>query len=60
MSVEQKLQIMEAIWTGLRERFENLDLSEAQKDLIEWRRARVRDGRARLLDWDAVKGEIAC
>lgn len=56
LPMDQKLQIMEAIWEDFRSRFERLEISQRQKDLLDRRRARVREGAAQLLDWDAVKG----
>ena len=58
LPVDQKLQIMEAIWEDFRERFDRLDVPQEQKDLLDSRRARVREGAAQLLDWDTVKGTI--
>ena len=58
LPVEQKLQIMEAIWEDFRDRFERWDVPQQQKDLLDHRRARVREGAAQLLDWDSVKGTI--
>lgn len=58
MPLDEKLQIMEAIWDDLKERFESLEISPAVKKLLDERRARVQGGEARLLDWDAVKGSI--
>ena len=58
MPIERKLQLMEAIWDDLRDRFERLEVSQKQKDLLDQRRARVREGAARLVDWDSVKGTI--
>ena len=58
LPTDQKLQIMEAIWEDFRDRFERLSVPQAQKDLLDQRRARVRDGAAQLLDWDSVKGNI--
>ena len=56
LPVERKIQIMEAIWADFRERFERSEISPRQKQLLDARRARVREGAARLLDWDSVKG----
>jgi hypothetical protein len=56
--VERKIQIMEAIWEDFRERFERSGVSPQQKQLLDRRRARAREGAARLLDWDAVKGTL--
>ena len=58
LPVERKIQIMEAIWEDFRERFERSEISPQQKQLLDQRRARVREGTARLLDWDAVKGTL--
>jgi len=58
MPVNQKLQIMEAIWEDFRDRFDRLEVPSDQKDLLDRRRARVREGAAQLLDWESVKGSI--
>jgi putative addiction module component (TIGR02574 family) len=58
LPVERKIQIMEAIWEDFRERFERSEISPQQKQLLDRRRARVREGAARLLDWDSVKGTL--
>jgi putative addiction module component (TIGR02574 family) len=58
LPVHQKLQIMEAIWEDFRDRFDHLDIPQEQKDLLDKRRARVREGVAQLLDWDSVKSTI--
>ena len=58
LPVRQKLQIMEAIWEDFRDRFDRMDVPQQQKDLLDQRRARVRQGVAQLLDWDNVKVSI--
>lgn len=58
LPVERKIQIMEAIWEDFRERFERSEVSPQQKESLDRRRARVREGTARLLDWDRVKGTL--
>lgn len=58
LSVERKIQIMEAIWEDFRERFERTEISPEQKQLLDRRRERVRNGEAQLLDWDAIKGTL--
>ena len=58
LPTEQKLQIMEFIWEDFRDRFDCLDVPQEQKDLLDYRRARVRQGVAQLLDWESVKGTI--
>ena len=54
LPIVRKMQIMEAIWEDFRERFERSEISPQQKLLLDRRRARVREGAARLLDWDSV------
>jgi len=58
LPIEQKIQIMEAIWEDLRERFDCLEISDQLKELLDRRRARVEKGEVQLLDWDSVKGTI--
>jgi len=58
LPVDRKIQTMEAIWEDFRERFERAQISPQQKQLLDRRRARVREGAARLLDWDSVKGTV--
>lgn len=58
LPVDQKMRIMEAIWEDFRDRFDEMEVPQEQKDLLDQRRARVREGKARLLDWDSVKGSI--
>jgi len=58
LPIEEKLQIMEALWEDLRDRFEQMEISPTHKALLDERRARVQNGAAKLLDWDAVKTTI--
>jgi hypothetical protein len=58
MPIGQKLQIMEATWEDLRERFESMPVSDEVKALLDERRERVARGESRLLDWDQVKSAL--
>lgn len=58
LPIDRKIQIMEAIWEDFRDRFDRLDVSQEQKNLLDRRRARVQKGAAQLLDWESVKGTI--
>lgn len=58
LPIEQKIRIMEAIWEDFRDRFDRLEITDRQKDLLDRRRARVREGTAQLLDWESAKGAI--
>ena len=55
---DEKMQIMEILWDEFRERFENADVSDRVKELLDNRRERVNSGAAKLLDWDSVKSTI--
>ncbi|NNC89733.1 MAG: addiction module protein [Akkermansiaceae bacterium] len=54
----EKIQIMEAIWEDFREKFEDTELTAADKALLDERRERVAQGAARLHNWDAVKDAL--
>jgi putative addiction module component (TIGR02574 family) len=58
LPINRKIQIMETIWEDFRDRFDRLDVPQPQRDLLDERRARVRDGVAQLLDWDSVKTSV--
>ncbi len=58
LPIEEKFQIIEALWDDLRDRFERMSIPEAHHTLLDERRARVQSGAARLFDWDAVKTTI--
>jgi putative addiction module component (TIGR02574 family) len=58
LPIDRKIEIMEAIWEDFRDRFDRLDIPQQQKDLLDHRRARVREGAAQLLDWESVKATI--
>lgn len=45
---------MEALWEDMRDRFEAAEISPEMRE----RRARVKRGKARLLDWDSMKATI--
>lgn len=50
----EKLQIMEVIWEDLRQRADGIDVSRADRELLDQRRARAETGQSRILDWDSV------
>ena len=58
LPIEQKIQIMEALWDDLRERFERAEIPASVKRLLDERRERVRSGQAQILDWDSIKGTL--
>jgi putative addiction module component (TIGR02574 family) len=58
LPIEQKIQIMEALWDDLRERFERAEIPASVRRLLDERRERVHSGQAQLLNWDSIKGTI--
>ncbi|MDL5054645.1 addiction module protein [Oscillatoria laete-virens NRMC-F 0139] len=58
LPMEEKFMIMEALWEEMRNLYEQSDIPQSHKDLLDLRRARVESGEAKLLDWDAVKSSI--
>jgi putative addiction module component (TIGR02574 family) len=58
LPIEQKIQIMEALWDDLHERFERAEIPASVRRLLDERRERVHSGQTRLLDWDSVKGTL--
>jgi putative addiction module component (TIGR02574 family) len=58
LPLTQKIQIMEALWEDLRDRFEQSEVPQRIRDLLDQRRVRVQQGTAKVLDWDAVKSSI--
>jgi len=58
LPIEEKFQIMEALWDDLREHFDRMQIPEAHKALLDERRARVQNDAAKLHDWDTVKTTI--
>ncbi len=58
LPTEEKFLIMEALWDDLRERFEQAEIPEEHKSLLDSRRGRFESGESKLLDWDSVKSSI--
>lgn len=58
LPIEEKMRLMEILWQDMRDRFDQVDLSNEQTALLDARRERVRSGEVAMLDWDAVKDYI--
>ncbi len=58
LPLNEKIQIMEAIWEDFRDRFESVQISPEQAQILRQRRSRADEGKAKILDWDSVKGTI--
>ena len=58
LPLNEKLQIMEALWEDLRAHAEQASVPEGQKDLLDARRKAVEQGREAILEWDQVKTSL--
>ncbi len=58
MTVQEKLQAMEALWESLRQRESDVPVQQWHKDLLDARERDIRDGKAKFLDWDIAKKQI--
>lgn len=58
MTIEQKLQTMEALWDDLCQQEEALPVHDWQKEIIEERERLIKNGKAKFLDWDEAKKSI--
>jgi putative addiction module component (TIGR02574 family) len=58
LPLNEKLQIMEALWEDLRAHAEDLDVPEWHKEVLDSRRRAVEEGREKVLDWDEVKSSL--
>ena len=58
MSVEEKLQAMEALWVDLCGNEESLPVYEWQKEILNDRQRLIAEGKTRLIDWEEAKSLI--
>jgi putative addiction module component (TIGR02574 family) len=58
LPLNEKLQIMEAIWEDLRSRAEAVPVPDWHKKLLDARRKAVDEGREGVFDWDEVKKSL--
>jgi outer membrane protein TolC len=58
MSVEEKLQLLEAIWADLSRVPDQLESPAWHKDVLEETERRVESGEATFSDWQEAKASI--
>jgi hypothetical protein len=58
MSVEEKLQLMEAIWMDLSREPERVESPPWHQEVLEETERRVASGQAVFTDWEAAKRSI--
>lgn len=58
MTVEEKIQAMEALWEDLSRNVENFKSPEWHGEVLEARQKLVESGQAEFIDWDQAKIDI--
>ncbi len=58
MTIEEKLKLMEEIWTDLIKHEEHISSPLWHKDIIEEREERVKRSQETILDWNEAKEKI--
>lgn len=58
MSIEEKLEAMEALWADLCRNEEALPVYEWQKEILADRQRLIGEGKTRFIDWEEAKSLI--
>ena len=58
LPLNEKLQIMEALWEDLRRNADEVLIPDWHKDLLDARRKAVEEGTEKVLEWDDVKDSL--
>ena len=58
MSVEEKINAMEAIWANLSANPEAIESPAWHEDELRVREAKVASGESKFVDWEKAKAEI--
>ena len=58
MTLQEKLAVMESIWEDLARTPESIESPAWHKDILDERRQRLAEGRARFTDWETAKADI--
>lgn len=58
MTIEEKLQAMEALWADLCQHEEALPVYEWQKKLLRRRERLIAEGKTQFIDWEESKRRI--
>jgi len=58
MTIEEKLQAMEALWNDLCQHEAALPVHDWQKEILDGRERLIENGETRFLDWEEAKQRI--
>lgn len=59
MTVQEKLQVMEEIWSDLCCNQNRIPVPQWHKDILDKREKLVKEGKATFVDWESAKKRIA-
>ncbi len=58
LPLREKLQILEVIWEDLSAHVDRMEISPAERELLDTRIERVRNGETEVHEWDSVKHSL--
>ncbi len=58
MTLEEKLQTMEALWEDLSHHAENIESPEWHREILQGRQQQIESGQAKFVDWEQAKADI--
>lgn len=58
LPLNEKLQIMEALWEDLRASPDGVPVPDWHKQVLDQRRKALQEGREEVLEWDDVKDSL--
>lgn len=58
LTIEEKIQIMEAVWEDLCKNVENFESPDWHQVILQDREQRVNRGESHFTDWDQAKKQI--
>jgi hypothetical protein len=59
MTVKEKLQVMEELWSDLCCNQNQIPVPQWHKDILDRREKLVKEGKATFVDWETAKKRIA-
>jgi Putative addiction module component len=59
MTIEEKLEVMEQLWTDLSRHENAIAVHEWQQQILDERERLIADGQTGFIDWDEAKEDIA-
>jgi hypothetical protein len=59
MTIEEKLQTMEALWNDLCQHEEASPVHDWQKEILDGRECLIQEGEATFVDWEEAKKSVS-